>query len=135
MTGIGIFVVVGYVTLRGMPDAANQRTADLRTLDKALLAAQATVDARQHSITVANYQKQAEPELLASAGASVAAPAAALPGDGRSRGLVGRAGAGLRAGPHAPHCADGLFPRAAARRDFHRVTDVVLAIEYEASVV
>jgi len=59
MTGIGIFAVVGYVTLSGMADAANQRLADLSTLGgKALPAAQSAVDARQHGVTITNYQKQ-----------------------------------------------------------------------------
>jgi len=59
MTGFGIFAVVGYVTLSGMSDAANQRTADLRTLaDKALPAAQAAVAARKHGVNIAGYQKQ-----------------------------------------------------------------------------
>lgn len=59
MTGFGIFAVVGYITLSGMSDAANQRTADLRTLgDKALPAAQAAVVARQRGVTIAAYQKR-----------------------------------------------------------------------------
>lgn len=59
MTGIGIFAVVGYVTLSGMADADNKRTADLQTLtDKALPAAQAVVTARQHAVNIAQYQKQ-----------------------------------------------------------------------------
>jgi len=58
MTGIGIFAVVGYVTLSGMSDAANQRTADLHTLGKALSAAEAAVVARQHGVTITGYQKQ-----------------------------------------------------------------------------
>ena len=59
MTGIGIFAVVGYVTLSGMADAANKRTADLRTLmDKALPAAEAAVEARQHGVNITRYQKQ-----------------------------------------------------------------------------
>jgi len=59
MTGIGIFAVVGYVTLSGMSDAANQRTADLHTLtDKALPAAEAAVEARQHGVAIARYQQQ-----------------------------------------------------------------------------
>jgi hypothetical protein len=59
MTGIGIFAVVGYITLSGMSDAANKRTADLRTLlDKALPAAQAAVEARRHGVIITRYQKQ-----------------------------------------------------------------------------
>ncbi len=59
MTGFGIFAVVGYVTLSGMADAANQRSADLHTLmDKALPAAEAAVVARQHGVTITRYQKQ-----------------------------------------------------------------------------
>jgi hypothetical protein len=59
MTGIGIFAVVGYITLSGMSDADNKRSADLKTLaDKALPAAQAVVTARQHAVTIASYQKQ-----------------------------------------------------------------------------
>ncbi|WP_435010720.1 hypothetical protein P12x_001999 [Tundrisphaera lichenicola] len=59
MTGFGIFAVVGYVTLSGMADADNQRSADLKTLmDKGLPAAEAAVVARQHGVTIARYQKQ-----------------------------------------------------------------------------
>ena len=59
MTGFGIFAVVGYITLSGMADAANKRTADLHTLmDKGLSAAQAAVEARQHGVTITRYQKQ-----------------------------------------------------------------------------
>ena len=59
MTGIGIFAAVGYVTLSGMSDAANQRMADLSTLtDKGLPAAKAAVVARQHGVTIAGYQQQ-----------------------------------------------------------------------------
>ncbi len=59
MTGFGIFAAVGYITLSGMSDAANKRTADLRTLmDKALPAAQAAVEARQHGVTITRYLKQ-----------------------------------------------------------------------------
>jgi Tc toxin complex TcA C-terminal TcB-binding domain len=59
MTGFGIFAVVGYVTLSGMSDAANKRTADLNTLGtKALPAAEAAVEARQHGVTITRYQKQ-----------------------------------------------------------------------------
>jgi hypothetical protein len=59
MTGIGIFAVVGYITLSGMADADNKRSADLKTLsDKALPAAQAVVQARQRAVTIAGYQKQ-----------------------------------------------------------------------------
>lgn len=59
MTGIGIFAVVGYITLSGMADADNKRSADLSTLaDKALPAAQAVVEARQRAVTIAGYQKQ-----------------------------------------------------------------------------
>jgi tetratricopeptide (TPR) repeat protein len=59
MTGIGIFAVVGYVTLNGMADAANKRSADLRTLmDKALPAAEAVVEARKHGVNITRYQRQ-----------------------------------------------------------------------------
>lgn len=59
MTGIGIFAVVGYITLSGMSDADNKRSADLKTLSsQALPAAQAVVTARQHAVTIAGYQKQ-----------------------------------------------------------------------------
>jgi len=59
MTGIGIFAVVGYLTLDGMADAANKRSADLRTLaDKALPAAQAAVEARNHGVNITRLQKQ-----------------------------------------------------------------------------
>jgi hypothetical protein len=51
MTGIGVFGTVGYITLSGMADAANKRTADLHTLKtKALPAAQAAVEAQQHGV-------------------------------------------------------------------------------------
>jgi len=59
MTGIGIFAVVGYVTLSGMADAANKRSADLHTLmDKALPAAEAAVEARKHGVNITRYQRQ-----------------------------------------------------------------------------
>ena len=58
MTGIGIFAVVGYVTLSGMADADNKRSADLQTLGKGLSAAQAMVEARQHSVAITGLQKQ-----------------------------------------------------------------------------
>lgn len=59
MTGFGIFAVVGYITLSGMADADNKRTADLHTLmDKGLPGAQAAVEARQHGVTITRYQKQ-----------------------------------------------------------------------------
>lgn len=59
MTGIGIFAVVGYVTLNGMADAANKRSADLHTLmDKALPAAEAAVEARKHGVNITRYQRQ-----------------------------------------------------------------------------
>lgn len=59
MTGIGIFAVVGYITLSGMADADNKRSADLHTLtDKGLPAAQAVVEARNHSVVITGYQKQ-----------------------------------------------------------------------------
>jgi hypothetical protein len=59
MGGFAIFAVVGYMTLSGMADAANKRTADLRTLmGKGLTAAQAAVEARQHGVTITRYQKQ-----------------------------------------------------------------------------
>lgn len=59
MTGIGIFVVVGYLTLSGMAEADNKRSADLHTLaDKGLPAAQAVVQAREHGVVIAGLQKQ-----------------------------------------------------------------------------
>lgn len=59
MTGIGIFVVGGYLTINSMADAANKRSADLRTLmDKALPAAEAVVEARTHGANIARYQRQ-----------------------------------------------------------------------------
>jgi Tc toxin complex TcA C-terminal TcB-binding domain len=59
MTGIGIFVVVGYLTLDGMADAGNKRLSDLRILtDKALPAAEAAVEAREHGVQITRYQKQ-----------------------------------------------------------------------------
>lgn len=59
MTGIGIFAVVGYVTLSGMADAANKRISDLHTLvEKTLPAAQAAVEARQHGVNITRYQRQ-----------------------------------------------------------------------------
>ncbi len=59
MTGFGMFAVVGYVTLTGLQDAANQRTADLHTLEeKALPAARAAVEARQHGVAITRYQQQ-----------------------------------------------------------------------------
>ena len=59
MTGFGMFAAVGYITLTGLQDAANQRTADLETLaGKALPAALAAVEARQHGVTVTRYQQQ-----------------------------------------------------------------------------
>lgn len=57
MTGFGIFAVVGYVTLTGLRDAADQRSADLAALGKALTAAQAAVVARQHGVTISTYQR------------------------------------------------------------------------------
>jgi hypothetical protein len=59
MTGIGVFVAVGYMTINSMTDAANKRLADLKTLaDKALPAANAAVEARMHGVNITHYQKQ-----------------------------------------------------------------------------
>jgi hypothetical protein len=65
MTGIGVFAVAGYITMSGMADAASARMGELATLrDKALPAAQRTVESRQHAQTVAEIQKRiAEADL------------------------------------------------------------------------
>ena len=138
MTGFGIFAVVGYLTLSGMADAASQRSADLKTLtDKALPAAEAAVEARQHGVTITRYLKQ-----IAQADVDLTQTLLAFEQDkilnqnfwlqlaqvarrllrryleigARVAWLAKRALAYEQA-PYSPYCADGLLPRPAARRD------------------
>jgi hypothetical protein len=58
MTGFGIFVVAGTMSMSSMADAANRRAADLAALrDQALPAAQAAVTARERAVRVAQHQR------------------------------------------------------------------------------
>ncbi len=59
LAGYGAFVVTSYNTLSGMADAANQRAADLKTLqEKTLPAAELQIAVKQRGVTIAGIQKQ-----------------------------------------------------------------------------
>lgn len=57
--GFAAFAIMSYMTLTSMADARNQRMADLATLrDRTLPAANALLDAKQRSVTIAILQQQ-----------------------------------------------------------------------------